>query len=266
MKIIPLVENVVYTHGIKAEHGLCIYIETDSTKILFDTGQSGLFLENAKRLHISIEDIDVLILSHGHYDHTGGLYEFIAQNTKAVIYAKKDICTPKFHADGRTIGTPYKPEMLENRMTYLDSITHIDSQLSIIPNISIYFELDTHFSKMFVQSLDGLIEDTFTDELFVVLHSSESISIITACSHRGITNICKTAQEIFKKPIYSVIGGFHTKDADNLQYELISQFCNTNAISYIGVCHCTGVEMFARMKQDIVAKVEYVYTGKYIEL
>ncbi len=98
MKITTLIENLVYKRGLFSEHGLSIYIETSNKKILFDTGQSGLFLENAKTLGISIDEIDAVVLSHGHYDHTGGLYLFLEKNSKAKIYAKRGIFTPKFNS------------------------------------------------------------------------------------------------------------------------------------------------------------------------
>lgn len=85
MKIITLIENLVYEEGLVAEHGLSVYIETANRKMLFDTGQSGIFIQNAKTLSIAIENIDSVVLSHGHYDHTGGLYPFLDVNKKAKV-------------------------------------------------------------------------------------------------------------------------------------------------------------------------------------
>ena len=76
MRIIALIENLAYKQDLIAEHGLSIYIETEDRKIIFDTGQSGLFLQNSEKLGVNIENIDSLVLSHGHYDHTGGLVPF----------------------------------------------------------------------------------------------------------------------------------------------------------------------------------------------
>ena len=89
MKIVTLIENLANRSGLIAEHGLSFYIETDKSKIIFDTGQSSLFLNNAKKLNINIEDVDALVLSHGHFDHTGGLYPFLEANKKAKIFCKK---------------------------------------------------------------------------------------------------------------------------------------------------------------------------------
>lgn len=104
MKIITLIENVVNNGNLLAEHGLSLYITTNNRKILFDTGQSGLFIQNAEKLGIDIADVDILVLSHGHYDHTGGLQAFLEINYKATVLAKKDIFFPKYSGKTRYIG------------------------------------------------------------------------------------------------------------------------------------------------------------------
>ena len=126
MKIVTLIENLVYKKELYAEHGLAFYIETENKKILFDTGQTGMFLQNAKTLGICIEDIDVLILSHGHYDHRGGLYPFLPENSKARVYAKKQLFTPKYNGRSRFVGTLCKEDLLKKRLIYEDEITEMN--------------------------------------------------------------------------------------------------------------------------------------------
>ena len=82
MRIVTLIENLVYKQGLTAEHGLSFYIETENRKILFDTGQSALFMQNAKTMDIDIREIDIVVVSHGHYDHTGGLHAFLLENKR----------------------------------------------------------------------------------------------------------------------------------------------------------------------------------------
>jgi hypothetical protein len=94
-----------------AEHGLSLYIETDHKKIIFDTGQTGHFILNAEKLGIDIRDVDYLILSHGHYDHTGGLKKFLEINSKAAVLAKEEIFIPKFSGKTRYIGLKDHPEI-----------------------------------------------------------------------------------------------------------------------------------------------------------
>jgi 7,8-dihydropterin-6-yl-methyl-4-(beta-D-ribofuranosyl)aminobenzene 5'-phosphate synthase len=166
VKITTLTENLVYASGLKAEHGLSIFIETPTANILFDTGQSDVFIHNATKLGVDIASVDTLILSHGHYDHTGGLYAFLELNSKAIVYAKYSLFKSKMHTDGRNIGTPYFQEKIEKRIHYVDSVLEVAPNISIFPTITIYNTIDTHFKGLQIQHESLLQEDTFEDELF----------------------------------------------------------------------------------------------------
>jgi len=264
MKIITLIENLAYKKGLAAEHGLSLYIEGKHKKILFDTGQTGSFIRNAKELGIDIEDIDALIISHGHYDHTGGLYPFLEKNTKATVYAKKSLFTPKYHGQSRFIGELYKETPLSNRLVYLETITEIDNDIFIIPDIPIFNSLDTHFQNFFIKSGNEYFPDQFDDELFIVIKKDEKINIVTACSHRGITNMCTAAVEHFKCQVGLITGGFHMKECPDGQYKFISGYLQKLNPQAIGVCHCTGVDKYADMKKELNTKVFYNFTGNEV--
>jgi len=266
MRIITLIENLVYKQGLVAEHGLSIYIETENRKIIFDTGQSGLFIQNAQKLGISIEDIDCLVLSHGHYDHTGGLYPFLEKNSKAKVYAKKDIFTPKYSDRTRFIGTPENAELLNNRMVYVDCMTEIAENVFIMPDIPISDSIDTHFNGLNKKAGNELVSDEFDDELFLVLRQNKQINIVTACSHRGITNICTAAIEQFKLPVGLILGGFHMKNCTILQYAEIKHYFRQLRPQSIGVCHCTGVEKYADLRNECEVHLFYNYTGNEINI
>jgi 7,8-dihydropterin-6-yl-methyl-4-(beta-D-ribofuranosyl)aminobenzene 5'-phosphate synthase len=264
MRIVTLIENLACKQGLVAEHGLSFYIETGSEKILFDTGQSGLFLQNAQNLGIQIEDIDSLILSHGHYDHSGGLYTFLEKNNKAKVYAKRGIFTQKYSDSLKFIGIHPNEALIENRIVYIENVTQIAEDVFIMPDIQIHHSVDTHFAGL-KKILNGqVVPDEFDDELFVVLKRNEQINIVTACSHRGITNICTVANDYFKLPVNLILGGFHMKDCTPDQYQhIINYFRQLNPRS-IGVCHCTGIEKFNDLNNDLEADVYYNYTGNEI--
>jgi 7,8-dihydropterin-6-yl-methyl-4-(beta-D-ribofuranosyl)aminobenzene 5'-phosphate synthase len=264
MKIITLVEDVVNTGSLLAEHGLSLYIATDNRKILFDTGQSGLFIQNARQLGIDIADVDILVLSHGHYDHTGGLHAFLEINSKAKVYAKRNIFTPKYSSKTRFIGTLFNEKLLKNRLLYVDAITEIEENVFIMPDINIHNSTDTHFKGLNRKVNNELIPDKFDDELFMVIKKNEQINIVTACSHRGITNICTTASEYFKCPVGLILGGFHMNDCTAEQYVQITHYFRLLQPESIGVCHCTGLEKYAELKNDLNLKVFYNYTGNEI--
>lgn len=266
MRIITLIENLVYKQGLVAEHGLSLYIETSNKKILFDTGQSGLFMQNAIKLGINIEEIDTVILSHGHYDHTGGLYPFLEKNSKAIVYSKREIFVPKYHGQSRFIGTILDENRLKKRIIYVDTITEIDTNVFIMPEITIYHQVDTHFRELSIKQDNELKPDEFDDELFLTIRQNEQIHIITACSHRGITNICKTAAGYFKLPVGLILGGFHTKECTAEQYTHIMDYFRQVKPKSIRVCHCTGIEKFAKMRAECDIHVFYNFTGEEIIL
>lgn len=264
MKIVTLVENLVYQQGLVSEHGFSVYIETGNRKILFDTGQSGLFLQNAQTLGIDMEEVDALVLSHGHYDHTGGLYPFLKKNTKARVYAKKELFTPKYHGHNHFIGTPRNEILLKDRLVVVGAVTELAENVFIMPHIALYHSDDTHF-KGFSKKVDnGFVADEFDDELFLAIRKDEQINILTACSHRGITNICTSATDHFKLPIGLILGGFHMMNCTAEQYAQTTNYFKSLQPKSIGVCHCTGVSQYANLKRDCQTDVFYNETGHKI--
>jgi len=266
MKIITLIENLVYNQGLVAEHGLSVYIETQNRKILFDTGQSGLFIQNAKALGVDIEVIDCVVLSHGHYDHTGGLYPFLEVNKRAKVYAKSEVFTPKFRKDKTFIGTTNNGDLLKDRLVYVDEIIELDEGVFIMPHIPIKHSVDTHFDGLLKSVDNELVADDFADELFITLVKNNRISIITACSHRGITNICEAATDHFNLPVKLILGGFHTKNCTTEQYMHLTHYLRTLQPSSLGVCHCTGIEKYADLHRECEVPLFYNCTGKVIEI
>lgn len=265
MKIVTLIENMVSKSELVAEHGLSLYIETDHKKIIFDTGQTGHFILNAEKLGIDIGDVDYLILSHGHYDHTGGLKKFLEINSKAAVLAKEEIFIPKFSGKTRYIGLKDHPE-IRKRISFVKTTTIIDNDLIVIPQIKIVNSLDTNFRMLYKKTGNSFFTDDFEDELFLVLKNRNKISIITACSHRGITNICSQATGLYDLPVHMIIGGFHMKDCSEEQSSFILGYLKQIKPEMIGVSHCTGVEKYADLKRDLESKVFYNFTGNEITI
>lgn len=261
MKIITLIENLVYNMGLTAEHGLSFYIDTGFHKIIIDTGHTENFLANAKKMQISIKEIDAVILSHGHADHTGGLYAFLKENIKAKVYVKKEIFVPKFKRNSTFIGIEYNATLLNERICYIEKPIQVFPNIYIMPNITIYNDLDTNFDKFQIRKRNSLVSDNFEDELYVILLFDSKLNIITSCSHRGITNICQSAIDYFQQPVNMVLGGFHIKESSAKQIDFIINYFNLIHPNYIGTCHCTGIDKFAILKNKCTAKVFYNFTG-----
>jgi 7,8-dihydropterin-6-yl-methyl-4-(beta-D-ribofuranosyl)aminobenzene 5'-phosphate synthase len=266
MKIVTLIENLTYKSDLTAEHGLSIYIDTGSKKLLFDTGLSSNFMVNAQKLGIDIKEIDCVIISHGHFDHTGGLYAFLEKNDKAKVYIKQEAFVPKHRSDGSFIGVEYRAEALDGRVTFVNQTCEIDNGVFIVADIPVKNPADTHYEKLKITRNGTLHNDEFEDELFLALISNNKLNIVSSCSHRGITNIVARAREIFDLPLNLILGGFHTKECSNEQHAEILQYIQRTEPAMIGVCHCTGVDEFARLQNQSSCKVFYNYTGNVISV
>ncbi len=264
-KITTLVENCVYGRKLQAEHGLSLYIETSGYCLLFDTGASDLFIRNARLLHIDLNKVNYLILSHGHSDHTGGLRYFMEINSHAKIVCVSAIFQRKFKED-RENGMKHFEEFDLSRFLFIDRQTELIPGVVLFPHIEIVDEEDTHFERFFVLKDAVKKPDTFQDELALVLVDSISFSIISACSHRGITNVMRTIRKAFPTlPCNLLLGGFHIHNADYKKYSLVAEYLREYTPREIGVCHCTGVDKYALFYKDFGEKIFYNHTGRIIE-
>ena len=261
MKIVTLVENCVYGRKLQAEHGLSLYIETPTAKILFDTGQSDLFIRNARFLHVDLREVDMLVLSHGHSDHSGGLHAFLAYNEKAKVYCKREALDRKFKGE-RENGMEHPDKLDLSRFCFLTEQTEIAPNVFVLPQLAIVNPEDTHFDSFDVLRNGKLQPDRFEDELALVLHEGKNLIVLSACSHRGITNILEQVKRNFPNtPIRLVIGGYHIHKAAAGKCSLIADYFRQMPHTHVGVCHCTGVDKYAVLAGQLGDRVFYNHTG-----
>lgn len=265
-RIVTLAENLVYGRGLQAEHGLSLYIETPTHKLLFDTGASDLFIRNAAQLNIDLHDVDYLVLSHGHSDHTGGLHAFLELNSRATVVCKETIFDRKFK-EVRENGILEGETIDRRRFRFVKEQTELLPGIFLFPDIPLLDAVDTHFEHFFVMRTDHRVPDTFEDEMVLVLTDGSSFSILSACSHRGITNIIRRVREAFPTQNFRLLqGGFHIHNAENEKFDAIANYFEHDCPQQIAVCHCTGVDKYALLQQHFGDKVVYEYTGEMIEI
>ena len=275
-KLTTLVDNAVYGHVLQAEHGLSIYIKAEGHNILFDTGQSDLFLRNAEIMGIDLKEVDALVLSHGHYDHTGGLRSFLKLNDKAKVYCKRAALNRKFK-NFQENGILQATALDLDRFVWMERTTEVCPNVIICPQLPIVNTKDTHFNNFFIEPIALPGEpavmttehepDTFEDEQVLVLLTDDTYSVISACSHRGITNILQAvAREFPERSLNLLIGGFHIHNAGEVKYQQIADFIQTHLPQQLGVGHCTGIDQYARFCQDFGKRVFYNHVGKTVEI
>lgn len=263
LKYTVLMENESSLENVNAEHGLSLYIEANNYKILFDAGQSSTFLENASKLGIDISKIDFLILSHGHYDHTGGVEEFLKINTKAKVVYKNEIFENKWNA-AKYIGVQFKQDILKDRSVIAYNKYEVVPDVFVMTEIPVLYDFDTHFNSLFIKKGIAKKPDTFADELFIVIKKDQKINIITGCAHRGITNIISTALKAFPgMEIESVTGGFHLSKETEMLKEKICTIIDQFKPEIVYPMHCTGVGSMKYLKS---VKSRYLHTGDSVRL
>lgn len=274
MKITALIENVPGKKTQFSEHGLSLYIETDKRKILFDFGASVNYIENAKQLGIDLNKVELAFLSHGHYDHGGGLEAFLEINKKAKIYVSKyafgNYYARRAEEDYEYIGLDQKLHS-ETRIVYLSESSLIEEGLDALLNVPGDSHKPASNKNLLEKQGNNYVEDRFRHEQNLVLFENEKKVLITGCAHNGIENIIESFHHHYHSYPDVIVGGFHLykyclspgEESPDVK-EIGKYFLKTKSQYY--TCHCTGVESFSCLKEIMGNQIEYIETGRTIEV
>ena len=220
MKIVNLVENTPGSCGCGTEHGLCFYIETEKHKVLMDTGASGLLLENAEKLGIDLAQVDTVVLSHGHYDHGGGILPFAGENPQAKIYIPEGAQEPfysVYEKDGelkkRYIGLPEEVFQLP-QVVRVEGGAKIDEELQLFSGIGRVKPSPSGNRSLKIQTEAGLKHDDFRHEQCLVVRQGGCAVLFSGCAHHGILNIMERYRELYGSDPDAVVSGFHFMKKD----------------------------------------------------
>lgn len=261
MKIATLIENKpgdreeLYT-----EYGLSIYIEVDGKKILFDTGQSGDFIDNAKDLGIDLKDLDYVIISHGHYDHSGGFERLIKEiNPSINLYLGNGFFNKKYNlmesGEYEYVGNPFEEQFLsENniQVKYInEDILNITENLIVFTNFNRNQEFENTNQNMYLKEDEEYKKDMFLEEVSLGIKTNRGLVVIVGCSHAGIVNILDTIKERIDMNIYGVIGGLHLVKENDEKINKIIEYLKEKDIELIGACHCTGKQGETMISQQL---------------
>ncbi|MBQ8418669.1 MAG: MBL fold metallo-hydrolase [Phascolarctobacterium sp.] len=262
MKIYALLENISHNESLACEHGLSLYIEADGKKILFDTGASDLFADNAQKMGINLKTVDFAVISHGHYDHGGGLKKFIELNETAPIYISNKGFEQYYSGTDFNVSIP--AGLAGNERFILTSAPlklseHI-TLLNCNDREAKYYANPYGLNKL----VNGeFIPDDFLHEQYLIIEENGKRIVISGCSHKGILNI----MEWLKPDI--LIGGFHffkltTEGEDKATLDKSALILNEHNATYY-TCHCTGVEQYDYLKAQM-PRLNYLSTGDMLEI
>jgi 7,8-dihydropterin-6-yl-methyl-4-(beta-D-ribofuranosyl)aminobenzene 5'-phosphate synthase len=256
MKVAVLIDNNPHAElNLLTEHGLSIYFEADGFKWLFDVGASEHFYTNAVNMGINVEDIDFLVLSHGHFDHTGGLEQFIKVNHKAPIIMSAQIEGKTFYSyrlqSKRNIGINHSiVKQNINRFIFADGNIRISKNVGLVCEIPGIYGTPKANNKLTQSDSDGEKPDEFKHEAALAVNTPDGVVVFSGCSHSGVLNILEACSNYFNKSqIIACVGGTHLIDSDSINvyeseseiYEIgksiISRYPNMLLITG----HCTGI-------------------------
>ena len=256
MKITALLENTASDCCMLTEHGLSLYIEAQEKKILFDMGQTDLFYKNALTLGIDLAEVDIAILSHGHYDHGGGLEKFLEINKKAPVYVSSRAFEPHYNGKEKYIGLDASLKD-SPRLVFTDDSAIIDTSLSI-------YSYNDRERQNFLGSFgltksvgNGFVPDDFIHEQYLLIEEKGKRILISGCSHKGIIDIVNWARP------HILVGGFHlSKITDSTELDKIADTLSSHNTQYY-TCHCTGEIQYEYLKKKI-NRLEYLSCGKTV--
>ena len=250
MRIHVLVENTSSRADLVAEHGLSLLIEACGQRILFDMGASGAFADNAVRMGLSLSDVDVAVLSHGYYDHGGGLKKFLEINETAPVWMNPCAFEPHFNGLEKDIGLDLSLQNNE-RIRYA-----VDGQ-EIGPGMTLFSQIRCpHGIRPFGLTMGKGVPEDFRHEQYLLVEEGGKRILFSGCSHRGILNIV----EHFRPDV--LIGGFHFMKMDPSGPELEAAAAALKrypCIYYTG--HCTGEAQFNALKAHLGQQLRPLSSG-----
>ena len=253
--ITVLMENQSPDEQLAVEHGLSFHLQAGSQQILFDTGQSGAFIDNAQTLEIDLEELSTVVLSHGHYDHTGGLERLLSTERNFAIHAHPDAVITRYSirdaANPRMVGIPAGSlqALRDHGFSETAAWTTISQGIHItgaVPRVTTYEDTGGPF---FLDSQQN-VPDPITDDQALCFEGSEGLIIVLGCAHAGIINTVRYCRKMTGNDhVHAIIGGFHLLNASAERMERTIQALREINAPLLAPCHCTGEEQTKQLSE-----------------
>ena len=263
MRITVLNDNRIEDKELKCEHGLSLIIETNDSKILFDAGQSDIFLQNAYKLEESLTDIDAIVLSHGDYDHGNGL-KYLNIDTRVNLYAHPDIFNYRVSKRTGNYGG-----LNQTKEEFLEKYNLICSKECVKIGEDVYFLGEIKKYNTFEEgNLPMLDQDNneykHHDDSGIVIKTSKGLVVISGCAHSGICNTVEYAKEVINEDrVFAVIGGFHLKE-DNERLRKTIEYFKENNVKKVLLAHCVSDDVCSVFLKELPSETTILKTGNVL--
>lgn len=272
MKVTSLVENTS-RRGLPVEHGLSLHIQLDDGRqVLFDMGQRRLFGDNAKRLGIRLADVDVAIVSHGHYDHGGGLRAFLELNEKAKVYIHRHAFDP--HYSLRENGLRYigiEPELaIHERVVLCGEETRIAEDMVLFAGVDGQYLKPAGNRLLFGPEKD--VNDDFRHEQSLIVKEKEKTALFAGCAHGGIVNIIRKGIHVAGSAFTHVFAGMHlvksglSEEEEAAFIHSLAQELTTYPCCHYFTMHCTGAAQYSMLSGEMDNAISYMACGDCVEI
>ena len=275
LKITTVFENTSNSPVLLAQSGLSILVEAGEHKFLIDTGASSFVSHNINALGVNINLVEAIILSHGHFDHTGGIRAILARIKKKPVrvIAHPDALGLKYYKCQKTgkytyVGIPFKTEELEHygaRLELTSEPVWLTEDIAVSGEEPMTTTFESIADCFYEKKADDFIADSCADDQSVYIRTNLGLVIILGCAHRGMINIIRHAQKLMKtEKVYMVLGGTHLEPASEEQVLLTIDALKDLDLQWLGVSHCTGLNVAAKLSQEFGKNFFYNNTGKII--
>ncbi len=270
VRITVLIDNKTPRPDLNAEHGLSLWIEYGEKRILFDTGQSNALIRNAEKLSIDLSQADAIVISHGHYDHTGGLKAVLDVAHKANIYLHPAAIETKFSRkasgaksigmsdsakkaiQGHNVIWTVTPAQLFPRMTVTGQVPRVND----FEDVGGEFFLDENCQR----------SDELLDDQTLFIESAKGIIIVLGCAHAGVVNILNYVADLTSQShIYAIIGGTHLLNASSERIERTIKEIERYEVQQLCPAHCTGSKAVAEFRKIFAEQCAECAVGRHFE-